>query len=367
MRILLLNLLAIVLGSLSLQAQESSVLSSGDKNKVERADRKINKAQSIVDKKEKYADKIKAAEESGSKRRLRRYETKSNRIIITSASYFKEGYTKKYKAYKKASTKAVKSGQVGSEANVLMTEAKGDYDFGRKMRRKSSNESDVNTAVEYMFDANKSQGNAIDNLIKALGNVNQSEELVEPIEEQEEMVAEEELTMENDSLIGQPEVPLAPITAVTAAVLLTDSVAHQADSLVVDSLTTDTLAMDTLAVIADSTLTITDTVSVVPVVITEELVEEKEVANLYFSVQFLAEKQLVPKDRLNSLYDGPFEVVKHQADGWFRYSFGRFKTLEEANQMKERSGMEGYVVAYLNEERISTRRAAEMAKAANDQ
>ena len=338
-----------------MRAQESSLMNQGVENKIARAEKKISKANFIVNKSEKYAGKIEEAEAEGARRKLRRYKTKSNRIVITSASYFKEGYAKKYKTYKKVVSKGLKGGELGSDAFSLVDEAKIDYKQGRKHRRKSANEKDVNEGVEYLLQANKEEESAIEKLKKAAG-------MVQPMEvEQEQPV----LVASVDSVIEQPDTIAAtedvPVVFETAP----DSVSTPGPVLLASI--TDTLSVreDSMGIAQTDDMVAPETESPIsPVEAVEEIEnEEKEtkgVENLYFSVQFLAEKQPVPKEKISTLYDGPFELVKHEVDGWYKYAFGRFKTFEEANEMKTRAGVEGFVVAYLNEERISTRRAVQM-------
>ena len=74
----------------------------------------------------------------------------------------------------------------------------------------------------------------------------------------------------------------------------------------------------------------------------------------------MADKQPVPKEKITSMYNGPLEVIKHEADGWFRYSVGKFTDINEAKQTLQSSGIKGYVVAYHNNTRISTREAIEI-------
>ncbi|WP_430934545.1 hypothetical protein [Saccharicrinis sp. 156] len=357
--------IAFILGmGIASYGQYTDVLNTSNNRKIARADKKIKKGDAVVGKKEKYTRQIEEIETEGKSRKgkIRRLETKANKIVMGSASYYKEGYGKKYSVYKKSISKGIKQGSLNSDVESLVEVAKDDYKEGRKLRRKSANHYDLNKAASMLMEANEKENKAIAVLAKATGNI-------EEITKKEDTMSAEI----QDSALVVPDTEMAIIETLANVVQ---------DSLKVDSISVSEIAMSDTAMIADaisvqdSALIVNaDTVAVTPItaalispvleaeVNNEPLVEEpvKEgIADLYFSVQFLAEKQPVPKDKLQSLYDGPFEVVKHEADGWVRYSFGRFKTLEEANTMKTRSGVQGYVVAYLHEERISTRTAAGM-------
>ncbi|TLX74096.1 SPOR domain-containing protein [Labilibacter sediminis] len=327
--------------STGILAQNADVLSSSDSKRIAKADKKISKGDQVVEKKQKYSSQIEALESSGGSVRtgkIERLEKKANKEIIKSASFYKDGYGKKYSAYKKAVSREIKNNNLGSEAEKIKSHASKAYKNGRKWRRKSAGTADVGKAVDYLFKANGIESDAIKNLARVLETAKVEEDLV--VEQIQEQV---------DSVVEVPD---------TSSVLVAPPVA-----LVVPEDTTINTVVDSALVVQDSVVVVDSVQVVVPVIPeeapVEEVVEKKELA-LYFSVQFLAEKQPVPKEKITNLYDGPHEVVKHEADGWYRYSIGKFESLEKAKQALSQSGVKGYIVAYHNEERISTRRAAEL-------
>ncbi len=326
---------------IQLSAQQNGLLTEREHTKIERADKKIDKAEAIVNKKEKYADQLQSAESQGRMGKVRRLKTKSNKIVIQSASYFKDGYGQKYKTYKKAVAKGVKTGDLGDNSAEILSTANSEYKLGRKYRRKSAGENDVNAAVDLLFKANDIEIKAIEKLSS--------------ISKEASVKIEEPVSVLEDSVVE--------VIDSSKIALMADTLVQEVPQVVMPVDTMQTID-STLVVNTMGTLTIsTDTIQSVPVM-EPEIPAVKEESNgmdeLYFSVQFLAEKQAASKTKLTSLYDGPFEILQHEADGWFRYSFGKFKTWDEANEMKNRSGVEAYVVAYYKEERISTRRAKEM-------
>jgi hypothetical protein len=83
---------------------------------------------------------------------------------------------------------------------------------------------------------------------------------------------------------------------------------------------------------------------------------------IFFSIQVLATRQPVSDQRVKSVYNGHLPVIESEGEGWFRFSAGRFATVEKALDEKEREGIYGFIVAYRNGERISLTRAREYIK-----
>ena len=78
---------------------------------------------------------------------------------------------------------------------------------------------------------------------------------------------------------------------------------------------------------------------------------------IFFSIQFLATREPVSDRRVKSVYHGPLPVIKTEGEGWYRFSAGRFSSVEDALEEKERAGIYGFIVAFRNGERISIARA----------
>lgn len=354
-----LSLIVFFVFGVNLQAQQKLILGSRVERKITVADKKIAKGDAIVGKKEKYTRQIEAIDAQGKARsgKVKRLQAKSNKIVVSSASFYKDGYGKKYNTYKKVVNSAVNEGTLGDDAASLMNNAKEEYKSGRKLRRKSGNLSDVSRAATMLLDANEVEANAVETLIKATSKYRQIEiETVSP-----EDVVQESL-MDSTNIVAVPaltsELALAMDSTVTAQ---KDVISHPNAILYVDSTLVTSLTQDSLVTLEDGIIAnitveplLEDAVVIAP--------ETKEAVQVYFSVQFLAEKSAVSKDRLMQLYDGPFEVHEHKAEGWYRYSFGEFPSVVEASEMKTRSGVQGFVVAYLNDKRITIKEAKELLK-----
>ncbi len=356
----------------SLQTNAQNKLSESDQKKVAIAEKKIKKAESIVRKADKYTSEIESLKNDGSvrTRKIQKLETKANRIIIKSSSYYKDGFGKKYKTYRGAVQQNIKEGNLSTNYESKKDEAHKTYRIGRKWRRKSNSQGNVDKGVEYLLKANEVEGKAIGSLIDIIANV-------------KDVSLNEEITLTEDSTNQPTNIvaiqALEPITEEanldSTLVIAEDSIiSTQTDSLkqdvalVQDTLSTTPLVQDTVqSIVPDTTSVLTDTEETASII--EPVVEEVEEVNLpettknlntYFSIQFLADKQPVPKEKITSMYNGPLEVIKHEADGWFRYSVGKFTDINEAKQTLQSSGIKGYIVAYHNNKRISTREAIEI-------
>ncbi|SMO33123.1 hypothetical protein SAMN06265379_10170 [Saccharicrinis carchari] len=360
----LLNWILVVFLSFAvqMQAQQKSIINSGDERKIAVADKKIAKGDAIVDKKEKYTRQIEAIDAEGKSRsgKVRRLQSKSNKIIVSSASFYKEGYGKKYKTYKKAVNKGVSKNALQQHTLDLMHKAGKDYKRGRKLRRKLNNLSDANRAAAMLLEANEVEARAVETLIKAAVNY-------KPIE----IASESTTALIQESEVGSADtLAMAPEPVILKEVPPTLSMAGVAEMDSIAKLDALPNMDSTMVLVAkpDSVLTPTD--SILPNKVTEPLLsdatepaaETKEIAQVYFTVQFVADRKAMARERLTQLYDGPFEVLEHVADGWYRYSFGEFSSVNEAKVMKIRSGVHGFVVAYLNNIRISIKEANEIMK-----
>lgn len=365
MKFFSLSLIFFLSVAVHMQGQQKSTLSQSVVRKIAMADKKIAKGDAVVSKKEKYIRQIEAIEAQGksSSGKMKRLQTKSNKIVVSSASFYKEGYEKKYNTYKKVVSGGVKGGTLQQDAVSIMNKAKGEYKSGRKLRRKLNNQSDVNRAADMLLDANKVEANAIGTLIKATDTFLQKEIESEPTaEELESRMDSTDIVVEAVVPAPDSELALADSAGIAQMDVITQPDALLgADSTLVPALLLPALTQDSSIMSIDSIMT---NMAVEPLVEDAVLIASKaeESPQVYFSVQFLADKNAVSKDRLMKIYDGPFEVLEHVADGWYRYSFGKFPSVNEAKEMKTRSGVQGYVVAYLNKERITIKEASDMLK-----
>lgn len=94
-----------------------------------------------------------------------------------------------------------------------------------------------------------------------------------------------------------------------------------------------------------------------PVEPTDKRETAEKSADLFYSIQFMAVRSAATENEIRDVYGGPLPVIKNRSDGWYRYSAGKFDTLEEAMKQK---GIYGFVVAFRNDERISISQAKQL-------
>ncbi len=357
---------------LSHQTYSQESLTESEKKKIATADKKLEKAEFIVKKADKYTSQIEALKNDGRvrTRKIQKLETKANRIIIKSSSYYKDSYGKKYGSYRSAVQRNIKEGILSTDYTAKKNEAHKTYKIGRKWRRKSNGQANADKGVEYLLKANEVEGTAIESLISILNNVSDipqpEEQITEAIEDTTEQQALTTPIPPTEAIIE--EIPQDSILAIASDSVInvpTDSIPLSAE-IKQDSAYITPVAQDSLVLPSNDSLVVSTEIATEEDLIAEQPLEQvaelntTEDSKTYFTIQFLADKQPVPKEKISSLYSGSLEVIKHEADGWFRYSIGKFKDVNKANETLQSSGVNGYVVAYHNNERISTRQAIEI-------
>ena len=88
----------------------------------------------------------------------------------------------------------------------------------------------------------------------------------------------------------------------------------------------------------------------------------EEAEEVFFSIQFMATRNNVSESQVSQVYNGSLEVIENRSDGWYRFSAGRFKTVEEASIMMNTENIHGFVVAFHDDERITIREAKALIK-----
>ena len=162
------------------------------------------------------------------------------------------------------------------------------------------------------------------------------------------------------------EVQLDAIIAAEEGLLLVQSFAKtpttQPVAIVEDSLVTE--SVESKPVVEPEILAPVVVTAAVVAVVDEkkdeeiETVEEEPLeADVYFTIQVLADKRAATVTQQKMVYKGTRKVIENFGDGWYRYSVGRFSSYSEAASTMKAEGIKGYVVAYRGDERISTSEA----------
>jgi hypothetical protein len=92
------------------------------------------------------------------------------------------------------------------------------------------------------------------------------------------------------------------------------------------------------------------------------VVPESVDPEVFFSVQVLASRVPLTQAQIRAAYSGSKVVVERLGNGWYRYSFGEFLTLEEAKQAMSQEKVKGFIVAYNHNQRITIAEALKYMK-----
>ncbi|MCK5633395.1 hypothetical protein KAH94_06575, partial [bacterium] len=83
--------------------------------------------------------------------------------------------------------------------------------------------------------------------------------------------------------------------------------------------------------------------------------------NIVFKVQIVADTKALSSESLYKIYSGYENVQQYEEDGWHKYSLGEFKTYEEANKFRAKSGVKGaFVIAFKGGKKINVLEAKRM-------
>ncbi len=344
-------------------------LSEKDKEKVVKAEKRLSKGILLLEEASKYDDEsliMKEAEGRLKMRKIKKLEKKADGLKIKAASYLQDGYKRKAKVFEsiiKDSRKAnphlvsrLKEVEFNSDKKIKKS---------KKLYRKADNMTSDSEAVEYFELGHKNYEEAIVILCEGLAaiyNIELEDEMDNTViqdsttvkdelaPEEKEITSEDsgtnvsEVTRDNSMNSGTTNTAVAGVAvgvaATTAAVLATGNNDDKKES-IVDS-TEQTLVTDTIPLIV--------------------VTEVKEDVDVFFTIQFIADKKPVSSETLKTKYSGEQEIVEMHSGGWYRYSAGRYTKLEEAKAEMKSKGIKGFIVAYKGEERITVSEALELLK-----
>ncbi len=338
-------------------AQSNELLTSKDQRKIEKADRKIDKGNQIASKGDPYKQKAEELEKSGAgKSKINRQKKKAGKKIIKASSYYKEGYTMKYKAYKKAVQRNISNSTLNNNSDQI-SKAKDAFKKGSKWRKKSERTNKVIKATELLLMANNIQGDAIKHYQKILKN-DVNTKIAEETRETTpaDTVIVEETIIAQDSLTSTPAP--APL-AIVADTLAQDSTLVSNTPMAADTLASDSLMLTSPMIIDSIANDSTNVVAMVETIEPEAIITNNE-PQVYYTIQIAAERSALPKEKLAQIYSGEETIIEHKSDGWFKYSVGKYQSFDDAQNAVTENRISGFVVAYQGDERISTRVAKEI-------
>ncbi len=311
----------------------NSVLTSRDKAKIARNEKKIVAGEVYLKESDNYLKLIENSSKSGRahKRDSVRLTNKHVRTRLHSFTYLKEGYKGLYRAYASAS-KDYNKLEMNPTVTNLLESAATSHSKGRKNFRKVPDQEDKHKAVKSMNAAIEFEQTAISKLKEAValleGDATGSSNSVSPALPVVALSVDSVATLSATNIVAPPIAPVTTVAPVVPAVVPVAIVAP--------------------AVIKDSTTTVSS-----------EIISHDD-ATTFFSIQINASKARLEPAQLATYYSGKYKIVLTEADGYFRYSVGKFLSVEDAKKVIEKEKIKGYIVGYLNNSRVSV---AEVTKA----
>jgi hypothetical protein len=365
--------------------------------KFNRSQKLIGKANLILDEAKHYEQQIEEIKQTSRRarsRKITKLERKKMTKEIEAFYAFEIAHKKIYQAYKKTlkgfreqSTNPIKGIDLEKSARL-------NYRRAKKLRNKAENKKSEDKVYKFLSDAYDFEIDAINYQIEAY----ESYKFITAI--QEEQVEPELLTKAQDSISGQtdslvidsviykePEIIKEKTPELLSEEIDTsDLEIYIADTLIIPEIEKLTLNKE---ITADSGKIdyLQDTVSLAKESIPEDTIEHQitleetaglkieskiepepsaskaqQANNVYFSIQILSKTSPATPEQLRSVYNGNEEVVLKRSDNYYRYLIGQFKTLFEARIFKNNEDIEGFIVAYKNDKRITIKEATDLTK-----
>ncbi len=384
MKILFLTLLIVISGSMFAQSNEDAVL----KNIPERSAKKIAKAEKLLEKgnrilqeAKKYDDEIEANKAKYSKHKVRKLTGKSVKIKMKAAPYLEDGYKKKTKTLLKVLKDMRKvNPQLASRLKEAEVNSGKKIKEAKKLYRKGDDLSSKDKSVEYFDSGNKALAEAIDLMIEGLGlvynvggdkNAASAETVKDSIitknDTEEPTITVEKEASAEASTVTAVESPntVAAATAASTGVVAAGAVANENSKKVADD-QQDIVPAENAKVAEGENAGLTGVTAgseaAVKDTVTAEKTDGKDPLNVFFTIQFIADKKPVSEEVLKSKYSGDQEIVKMESDGWYRYSAGKFIDLQKAKVVMKSEDIRGFIVAYKNGKRITISEAIALLK-----
>ncbi len=371
MRLMLIVIFILMAKNMFAQSDESEVL----KHIPERAAKKIAKAEKLLKKGNeimaeavKYDDEIEANEVQSKKRKVRKLEKKLFKIKMKAAPYLEDGYKKKSKTLQKVLKESRKvNPQLASRLKETEVKSNKKIKQAKKLYRRAGDESSKTKSVKLYSLANKTISEAICDLLDGLKLV-YGVDAAKPEDVHEDTVVVSGRAVEKDTLssveiikkeeepvaVNEPEaskVAAATAAGITGAVVTAEALSEKNKEETKEAQT---------AVAPESEE---------PVQSAEVAVDSAAVENVgakgpevFFTIQFIADTKPVSEELLRSKYSGDMEIVKMEADGWYRYSVGKFTDLQKAKEVMKSENIKGFIVAYDKGQRITITQAINLLK-----
>jgi hypothetical protein len=364
------------------EAKVVKQLEEKDQKKVAKADKLLAKGYEILKEAEQLEAEITQLQEADGRiktRKINKLEKKSNDIKIKASVYLEDGYSKKIKTYESA-LKDIRKADPQRESIVqgIEDEAAEQEKKARRFYRKSDNMASPDKMVELIELGQEKYLEVIEIQLAGLLTLWGETGSTEPVQEvlEEPAIAVQEMPVEQDTLVQDSvlvvESPVAELDAgTTASAPLTTNPSGAAlaaagvagTAAIVAGAEGETAGQEEtplVAVVEEPTQE-----EVLQTDVKDEPVESSAASSnedVFFTVQFMADKNPASQERIAQMYQGSEEVVEMKGDGWYRYSIGKCTVLEDAKELMKKEGVKGFIVAYHNGQRITIREAIERLK-----
>ncbi len=380
MKAIFISLFIIVAGNMFAQSSEDVVLKKiPDRaaKKVAKAEKLLAKGNSILKDAKKYDEEIDANKAKYSKRKVKKLTGKSVKIKLKAAPYLEDGYVKKSKSLLKVVKDLRKvNPQLASRLKEIEVNSNKKLKEAKKLYRKADDVSSKSRSIDYYDSGNKELVDAIGNMIGGLKlvyniDVTENEGSGEAIVDS---VSAKNKTVE-PKIAQEKEVMAAPQTAIASEGQNVATVAVAAGTGVVAAAAVsnenskktieeqqEPVSSENAKVTDEERMTKSEVVDANDTVTDVQAEENKVVGDVFFTIQFIADKKPVSEDVLRSKYSGDQEIVKMESDGWYRYSAGKFTDLQKAKEVMKSENIKGFIVAYKNDKRITISEAIGLLK-----
>ncbi len=319
-------------------AQSHHEMVASDEYLPAKYQKRLKQGESLLRKGDKYFGKadavnreIESLEGSGKSGQLKitRLQERRQRLQRTAGTYIEDAHRKQYRTLRKALKNEflVAYQQVKNSANEKFKEA-------AVVRRKAEN-------LSFRYNSAELQQKAAGIEMEAL------ELLLAKMQEMSVVVRED---TSSDRMVDSFKLP--PDSLPGAKELTTDELAIETDTGIAD--------IDTVAEVqADAEPLNIETIESVEA--TEEPVNTRQPVKaepeVFFSIQILASRVPLAEEKIRTAYNGKLQVFDTKSEGWYRYSAGRFPTLEATKEAISREAISGFIVAYRKDQRITIKEA----------
>ncbi len=341
------------------QREVEKILDQGEVKKFAKADKLIAKGDAILDNTiglEKEIETLRNAEGRIKTRKIDKKSKASAKYKMQAAIYYKDGYNTKIKVLDKRLKTAEKSGD--SKAANAREEVKVLEKKARKQYNKAENLISYEEAVEMVELAQENQQKALDVMTKTLitGVTAEVQE-----ESGAEVIEEIPVAVQDTLVTPEPEMEVTQqATSESMEELATEGVVPPSGTEA--AVVVGTTAAVVAAVSTEEALQVdeTEVVDEVVVPIEEPIADSNK--DVFFTIQILAGKSKIAEAQIEQAYSGSNKVIEMTGDGWYRYSIGKYNSIEKARQVQTDEGIKGFIVAYNDGKRISVKEASELLK-----